>query len=265
MRQFSLLFLFFLFCGYVKAQEPCKTFSLHETYEMVKVLNFSTTEQLTYKNYPSFNFKDFKPVEGPLDESEFYKIGFDKKNEVSDIIYQNKKDSLKYRMKVFNYEDRRILTLGTLEVKSRDFPYYYWPVAIIMDKRNGFNYLIGTSSMVKHYFGGRIWVEDYDKISSAMILDENLLPTDLFRFRNGQVVYYSQIKCLGNQVTQEYGHLYYLQYDHGDLKIDFNTCPEILKRNCRYETPDLSFHVCPTTGNNGRSSIWIHLLSHNER
>jgi hypothetical protein len=263
MRQFALLF--FLFgSSVIHAQEACKTFSLYEAHEMVKVLNFSTTEQNVYKNYPSFNFKDFKPAEGQVDESEFFKIGFNKKNEVSEIIYKNKKDSLtNYRMKVFNYEDRRILTLGT--PGKKDSPYFYWPVAFIMDKRNNFNYLIGTSSMVKHYFGGRIWVEDYDKMSSVMILDENLLPTDLIRIRNGQVVCFSEIKCENNQVVDENVHLYYLQYDHDDLKIDINTCPEVLKRTCRYESPDLSFHACPKVEKNGHSSIWIHLLSHTER
>src|SRR6185369_3981240 len=104
-----------------------------------------------------------------------------------------------------------------------------------------------------------------ERMSSAMILDENLLPTDLFRMRNGQVVFYSEIKCQGNQVTDEYVHLYYLQYDHEDLKIDFNTCPEILKRKCRYETPDLSFHACPSAEQNKPFPIWLYLLRHTER
>src|SRR5258706_4942812 len=171
MKQIPLLLLCLFVCGVINAQESCKTFSLHETYEMVKVLNFSTAEPLTYKNYSAFNFKAFKPVDGPLGESDFFKIGIDKKNEVSEIIYYNKKDSLaNYRMKVFNYEDRRILTLGTLLKIWQG--YYYWPVAFIMDKGNNFNYLIGTSNMVKHYFGGRIWIEDYEKMSCLMILDE---------------------------------------------------------------------------------------------
>jgi len=263
MSRIPLLLLCLFVCGVINAQEICKTFSLHETYEMVKVLNFPTSEPLAFKITALLILKTSKPVEGPLG-SDFFKIGFNKKNDVSEIIYFSKKDSLaNYRMKVFNYEDRRILTLGTLENIWRS--YYYWPVAIIMDKRNNFNYLIGTSSMVKHYFGGRIWIEDYEKMSSFMILDEHLLPTDLFRMRNGQVVFYSEIKCKENRVADEYVHLYYLQYDHEDLKIDFNTCPEILKRKCRYESPDLSFHVCSSTEKNEYSSIWIHLLSHTER
>ena len=262
-RVYSLLFCLFTY-RIISAQGICKTFTLYETYEMVKVLNFSTSETLTYKNCRAFNFKDFKPVEGPLNELNFVKIGFNKKNEVSEIIYYNGKDSLvNYRMKVFDFEDRRILTLGPLEMINRG--YFYWPVAFIMDKRNNFNYLIGTSNMFKHVFGGRIWVEDFDRISSAMILDENLLPTDLFRMRNGQVIFYSEIKCKDNHVVDEYVHLFYLQNDHEDLKIDFNTCPELLKRNCRYETPDLSFRICQPTDQNKPSSIWLHLLSDSER
>lgn len=259
-----LLFCYFIF-GAASAQVNCKTFSLHETYEMAKVLNFSKVEQLIYRDYPAFNFKDFKPVDGLPGESGFVKVGFDKKNEVREIIYYNKKDSLaNYRMLVFNYEDRRILTLGTLLNIMRSSHHYYWPVVFIMDKRNNFNYLIGTSSMFKHYYGDRIWIEDFEKMSSMMILDENLLPTDLMKIRNGQVVFYSEIKCQGDQVIDEYAHLFYLQGDH-DLKVDFSTCPEILKRTCRYETPDLSFHVRPIPENSKHASIWIHLLSHTER
>lgn len=113
MRQFSLL-LFLFVSSIIHAQETCKTFSLREAYEMTKVLNYSTTEALTYKNYSSFNFKNFKPVDGPLNDFNFIKVGFDKKNEVREIIYFNKKDTLaNYRMFVFNYEDRRIMTIGT--------------------------------------------------------------------------------------------------------------------------------------------------------
>src|SRR5947207_15271437 len=101
-------------------------------------------------------------------------------------------------------------------------------------------------------------------MSSVMNIDENLLPTDLIRIRNGQVVFHSELKCQKGQVIDEYIHLFYLQNDH-DLKIDFNTCPEIIKRTCRYETPDLSFHVRPLSENSKRASIWIHLLSHTER
>jgi len=53
---------------------------------MSKALDFSKMETLTYKIYPSFNFKDFKPVEGLPDKSNFVKVGFNKKNEIREIV-----------------------------------------------------------------------------------------------------------------------------------------------------------------------------------
>jgi|GEM_PF-6946006 len=259
MRLTYLLFYFFVFNA-VSAQEVCKNFSIHEVYEMTKALDFSRTETLTYKNYSSFNFKEFKPVDAPVDNSNYIKVWFNKKNEIREILYY-KKDSLTNRMVVFNFEDRRILTLGNLE---REQQHFYWPVAIIMDRRTNFNYLINTSGVTKHQYGGRIWIEEFERMSSVMILDENLMPTDLFRIKNGHVVLYSEIKCEGSLVADEYVHLYSLQDDH-DLKIDFNTCPETLKRNCRDETPDLSFHTRPSAEKSKHRSIWIHLLADNER
>ncbi|MBI1769994.1 MAG: hypothetical protein HYR67_16635 [Bacteroidetes bacterium] len=260
-RIISLLSCLFLYQS-ICAQVICNAFSIGEVYEMSKALDFSKMEPLTYKNYPSFNFKDFKPLNGTPDESDFVKVGFNKKNDVREIIYYNKNDSLaSYRMLVFNYEDRRILTLGGLE--ERMTGYSYWPVVFMMDKRNNFNYLIGTSNMVRHLYVSRIWIEEFNRISSVMILDENLLPKDLFRIRNEHVVLYSEIKCLENEVTDEYVHLYSIQNDHEDLKIDFSTCPEMLRRTCRDETPDLSFHVCPSSPKNKLNSIWIRLLAAN--
>jgi len=83
--------------------------------------------------------------------------------------------------------------LRTFEINMLD--YSYWPVVLIMEKRTNFNYMISTANMIRKYYGGRIWIEEFERMSSIMILDENLLPTDLFRLRNGHVVLYSEIKC----------------------------------------------------------------------
>ncbi|GHN03248.1 hypothetical protein WSM22_47370 [Cytophagales bacterium WSM2-2] len=217
-------------------------------------------EPLTFKKYPGFNFNEFKPVEGTLTTGEsYYRVGLNSKNDIRELIYFDKDSLSTYRMVVFNYEDRRVLGIGTLKNSQG---YFFWSVVIIMDKRTNFNYLMSTSANINHKFGGRIWIDHFDKISNIMILDENLLPRDLFRIKNGQVVVHSELKCEGDRVVSETANLFSIQDIH-DLKIDFSTCPEILKRTCRDETPDLTFRVRASPEKKQHLPIWVRVIANN--
>jgi hypothetical protein len=74
----------------VFAYENCSSPTLGSLYDTVKQIKFSRSESLSLVKYKGFSFSAFKPIDGEINENDFYEIGYnDKKQVMEDGMISN--------------------------------------------------------------------------------------------------------------------------------------------------------------------------------
>jgi len=180
----ALLIIAFSSCD---AQTPCEEVTLGDVFQSLQEINVERGTKLRFKNASSFNFSKFTPTDHKID-SAFYKVGYNEKNEIEEIVYEAHKTKLTFV--TYNFDNYRILLVK--EVLNKEVLFHVIAFVIMKD---GHVYLLNLSEQfydkgyvqrTTSFFRGSIGT-----LSAVMTLDENLKPIELFKFMEKQLVEHS--------------------------------------------------------------------------
>jgi len=235
MKRVIILLVFNVICAVVTRAQSCKTLTLGQFCDKLESIDYLVREPLTFENYNSFSFKDFKAVSDSENaDSSHFRIGFNSKKQIREINYVTN-NSFAYTFRVFDFETYRILVQIDGEFGGE---YVYDNVAVLMDKVNKYNYMIsvmnssddGTLSLP-----GRVGGVDFEKverITAIFILNEELYPIFLMKFLRGRMIYSADIKySVNHTVDVSDARVYVLPDNHKKLELLYNTCPQTLEEN----------------------------------
>lgn len=217
-------------------QAKCPSVTLGQLFEELNVIDYSDVEPLTYKKFPSFSFKTFKPINGKFDSNDFFYIGFNKNAEIKEVSRKKNGNYTMYRLKVIDFRDHRLLIPIT---EGDGLERGYYGTAIAIDKAGGYNYLLGATSRFGENTGmipvsvGGIDFKKFEDISIVMILDEDLYPLQLIKIVNGTVVFVSILKYTSDRkVDYAKAYVYFFPDQNKKLAIYRDLCPVTLVENC---------------------------------
>jgi hypothetical protein len=255
MRQLTIIVVILFLSGTSNAQGVCETVSLRQFYDQLKLIDYTSSESLTFTKYPNFSFKEFKPLDTHPKEKFCFKIGYNRKQELMEII-RMVGNNVVYRLKVYDFEGYRILIPADENEKNG-----YYPTAILMDKIGKYNYLIsdalppGETGMVHVSMGGMGGLRDVKDLSTIMILDEDLFATKLLKAIKGRVVFAQNVRYTDNhKIDYTDAFIFFSPELHQNLQIDVDSCPPILVENC--ERPEMTLRIKPQAFGKEVEPLW---------
>ncbi|MFD0998709.1 hypothetical protein ACFQ21_05295 [Ohtaekwangia kribbensis] len=231
-------------------QEKCQTVSLGDLFSVLTA-NTRNALPVKYVKFKDFDFKIFKPLDGSIDQSNFYEIGYDKSGSITEIIHFQKLP-VEVKQKILVSEDGNFRVLKyQIEDNGK---YYFLPIAIFMmkifDEKHPRNFMINTLPLFGDenniYRPGKLYtnfpISDVKSISVIMILNDELFPVDIFKLYEGNVVFHSQVYyTASNLVDYEFAGIYYKKTD--DLTITESTC--ISQLMFHKTNPDMTLSLHP--------------------
>lgn len=240
-------------------------------YEAIKNIDANRKEALTYIKCKGFSYSDFKPVEGQINESDFYEIGYNEKKQIQEVIrHQNADVPASYKLIIHDRPDYRILLYQNKVGNSAQ--YGFTPTAFIMLKRQdnlARNFMInfrpqfGKDPYNPGLSTAKFLVGKFEDISALMILDDELYPTSLYKFKDNYLVSVSDIfyKQASRMVDYELISIHLNSSDHPNIKINRNTCLEEINSNIGLG--DLILPVHPAVSEDTSNlPLWIYSGAH---
>jgi len=235
MKRIIILLVFNVICAVVTRAQSCKTLTLGQFCDKLESIDYLVREPLTFENYNSFSFKDFKAVSDSENaDSSYFRIGFNSKKQIREINYVTN-NSFAYTFRVFDFETYRILVQIDGEFGGE---YVYDNVAVLMDKVNKYNYMISIMNASDEgalSLPGRVGGVNFKKvedITAIFILDEQLYPVFLMKFLRGRMIYSADINySSGHTLGVSDAQVFTFSDRRKELKLSRATCPKTLQDN----------------------------------
>lgn len=214
--------------------QECKGVTMAFCYETIKNIKASK-EPITYKKYFGFSFANFEPIDGKINEADFYEVGYNDKKQIVEIIRNKKAIEACYKLIVHEFPNFRVLFCQN---KTKNSKYGFTPVAFFMFKKQEVNLARNFMINFQSQFGANPYkaglstekfeIGNFYDISALMILDDELYPVSLFKFKDGYLVSSSEINYNAGSRTIDYemASIYFNSVLSPERKITPQSCLE---------------------------------------